>query len=380
MGGPLQGFKVVEMAGLGPGPFAGMLLADLGAEVICVDRITPPEKDAHAVHSKVLRRNKQSISLNLKQAAAIEAVLRLIESADVLIEGFRPGVMEKLGLSPEVCLARNPRLVFGRMTGWGQTGPLAHAAGHDINYIALSSALHAIGTPAQPLPPLNLVGDFGGGGMLLVAGVLAAAMHAKASGKGQVVDVAMTDGSALLMGLMYARMADGQWRDERGQNMLDGAAHFYGTYQCADGKWIAVGSIEPQFYALLIEKSGLTDVDQTLQRDPATWPAMRQQLERVFATRTRQDWCDVMEGTDACFAPVLSMVEAPLHPHNVARQTFCEVQGILQPSVAPRFSETQTSAIRAPAPTGAHTLEILRQLGYSASEIEALQQSATIAR
>ena len=374
MSGPLQGFKVVEFAGLGPGPFAGMLLADLGAEVVCVDRVLAPETDAHSIASKVLRRNKQSISLNLKQPEAIEAVLRLIASADVLIEGFRPGVMEKLGLSPEVCLARHPKLVYGRMTGWGQTGPLAQAAGHDINYIALSSALHAIGTPAQPLPPLNLVGDFGGGGMLLVAGVLAAALNARATGKGQVVDAAMTDGSALLMGLMYARLAEGQWRDERGQNMLDGAAHFYGTYLCADGKWIALGSIEPQFYALLIQKSGLSNIDQTQQRDPASWPAMRQQLELVFATRTRQEWCEVMEGTDVCFAPVLSMTEAPLHPHNVARQTFCEVQGVLQPSVAPRFSHTPTAAIRAPVPTGAHTVDILRQLGYSASEIEALQR------
>lgn len=374
MAGPLQGFKVIELAGLGPAPFAGMLLADLGAEVICVDRMVPTETDLRSVHSKVLRRNKQSISLNLKQPEAIEVVLRLIESADVLIEGFRPGVMEKLGLSPEVCLARNPKLVFGRMTGWGQTGPLAQAAGHDINYIALSSALHAIGTPEQPLPPLNLVGDFGGGGMLLVAGVLAAALNARMTGKGQVVDAAMTDGSALLMGLIYGRMAEGQWRDARGQNMLDGAAHFYGTYRCADGKWIALGSIEPQFYALLIEKSGIRDIDQTQQRDPASWPAMRQKFERIFATRTRQEWCDVMEGTDVCFAPVLSMTEAPLHSHNVARGTFCEVEGVLQPSVAPRFSHTPTSAIRAPAATGADTVDILRQLGYSASEIALLQQ------
>lgn len=374
MAGPLQGFKVIELAGLGPAPFAGMLLADLGAEVICVDRMVPIETDLRSVHSKVLRRNKQSISLNLKQPEAIEVVLRLIESADVLIEGFRPGVMEKLGLSPEVCLARNPKLVFGRMTGWGQTGPLAQAAGHDINYIALSSALHAIGTPEQPLPPLNLVGDFGGGGMLLVAGVLAAALNARMTGKGQVVDAAMTDGSALLMGLIYGRMAEGQWRDARGQNMLDGAAHFYGTYRCADGKWIALGSIEPQFYALLIEKSGIRDIDQTQQRDPASWPAMRQKFERIFATRTRQEWCDVMEGTDVCFAPVLSMTEAPLHSHNVARGTFCEVEGVLQPSVAPRFSQTPTSAIRAPAATGADTVDILRQLGYSAAEIALLQQ------
>jgi alpha-methylacyl-CoA racemase len=327
----------------------------------------------HAVHSKILRRNKKSISLNLKRPAAVEAVLRLIESADVVLEGFRPGVMEKLGLSPEICLARNSKLVLGRMTGWGQTGPLAQAAGHDINYIALSSALHAIGTPDQPLPPLNLVGDFGGGGMLLAAGVLAAAMRARASGKGQVVDAAMTDGSALLMGLMYGRMAEGQWRDERGQNMLDGGAHFYGTYRCADGKWIAIGSIEPQFYALLIEKSGLENVDQTQQRDPASWPEMRKKFERIFATRTRQEWCDAMEGTDVCFAPVLSMAEAPLHPHNIARGTFSDVKGVLQPSVAPRFSETPCAPIQAPTTTGAHTIDILRQLGYSDSDIAASQ-------
>ncbi len=372
MAGPLQGVRVIEMAGLGPAPFACMLLADLGAEVICIDRPVTPGGAADENRTNVLRRGKKSIALDMKRPGSVQAVLRLIASSDVLIEGFRPGVMERLGLSPEVCLAQNPALVFGRMTGWGQTGPLAHAAGHDINYIALSGALHATGTAKQPIVPLNLVGDFGGGAMLLVAGVLSAVIHARATGKGQVVDAAMTDGSALLMSMMYGFMAAGHWTDQRASNMLDGGAHFYGTYQCSDGKWVAVGSIEPQFYSLLIEKSGLTGVDMHAQRNPETWPGMKLKLAEVFATRSRDEWCALMEGTDVCFAPVLGMTEVAAHPHNVARQTFCEVEGVLQPSPAPRFSETMGEISHPPVPTGEHTAEILSQLGLTETEIKAL--------
>lgn len=373
MAGPLHGVKIIEMAGLGPAPFAGMLLADLGAEVICIDRPVSADTPANANRTNVLRRGKKSIVLDMKRPASVRAVLQLIARSDVLIEGFRPGVMERLGLGPEVCMAENPALVFGRMTGWGQTGPLAHAAGHDINYIALSGALHATGTAEQPVVPLNLVGDFGGGAMLLVAGVLSALINARTTGKGQIVDAAMTDGSALLMSMMYGFMASGHWTDHRASNMLDGGAHFYGTYQCSDGKWIAIGSIEPQFYALLIEKSGLEDVDMQAQRNPDTWPDMKNRLARVFATRTREQWCELMEGTDVCFAPVLGMKEVADHPHNVARKTFCEIDGVLQPSPAPRFSETVTHISHPPVRTGEHTAEVLSQLGLSEAEMKALE-------
>lgn len=370
MTGPLQGIKIIEMAGLGPAPFAGMLLADLGAEVICIDRPASKEVDPQSRRTNILQRGKKSIVLDLKRPACVQTALRLIASADVVIEGFRPGVMERLGLGPDICLEQNPALVFGRMTGWGQTGPLALAAGHDINYIALSGALHAVGTSEQPIVPLNLVGDFGGGAMLLVAGVLSAVIHARSTGRGQVVDAAMTDGSALLMSMMYGFMAAGQWSDHRASNMLDGGAHFYGTYQCADGKWVAIGSIEPQFYALLIEKSGLKEVDMPMQRHAATWPEMKARLKQVFAARSRDEWCALMEGTDVCFAPVLSMGDAPNHPHNVARQTFCELEGVVQPAPAPRFSQTTPTIARPPAQAGAHTIEILSGLGLSEAEIK----------
>lgn len=373
MAGPLQGVKVIEMTGLGPAPFACMLLADLGAEVICIDRPLAGRSTSPENLVNVLRRGKKSIVLDMKRPASVQAVLRLLSTADVLIEGFRPGVMERMGLGPEVCLAHNPALVFGRMTGWGQTGPLAHAAGHDINYLALSGALHAIGTADKPIVPLNLVGDFGGGAMFLVAGVLSAVLHARQTGKGQVVDAAMTDGSALLMSMMYGFMASGHWKDERASNMLDGGAPFYDTYQCSDGKWVAIGSIEPQFYALLIEKSGLQGVDMTLQRDPSAWPEMKARLTQVFATRSRQEWCDIMEGTDVCFAPVLGMSEAADHPHNVARQTFSNLEGVLQPSPAPRFSQTHAQVAHPPVVTGANTMEILGNLGLTDQEIQALQ-------
>lgn len=372
MAGPLQGVKIIEMAGLGPAPFACMLLADLGAEVICIDRPATKSSEPDENLTNVLRRGKKSIVMDMKRPAAVQAVLRLIAGADAVVEGFRPGVMERLGLGPEICMAQNPALVFGRMTGWGQTGPLAHAAGHDINYIALSGALHAVGTAEQPVVPLNLVGDFGGGGMLLVAGVLSALLHARSTGRGQIVDAAMTDGSALLMSMMYGFMASGHWADRRASNMLDGGAHFYGTYQCSDGKWVAIGSIEPQFYALLIEKSGLKDINMAEQRNAEAWPEMKARLAEVFATRTRAEWCALMEGSDVCFAPVLGMKEAAGHPHNIARQTFCEVGGVLQPSPAPRFSHTAPEILHPPVQTGTHTIEVLGKLGLSESEINAL--------
>ena len=377
MSGPLQGVRIVEMSGLGPAPFACMMLADLGAEVICVDRLSATGSQG-PVSADIFRRGKRTMAVDLKQAAALQTVLRLIETADVLIEGFRPGVMERLGLGPDVCLSRNPKLVYGRMTGWGQTGPLAAAAGHDINYIALSGALHAIGTTAQPLAPLNLVGDFGGGGMLLAVGVLSAVLNARSTGKGQVVDAAMMDGSALLMAMIYGWKAGGQWIDQRGVNMLDGGAHFYGTYQCLDGEWIAIGSIEPQFYALLIEKAGLADVELGTQRDATTWPGMRERLAEVFARRTRAEWCAWMEGSDVCFAPVLSMTDAPHHPHNAARQTFVEVEGVTQPAPAPRFSETPASIDAPPARAGTHTLEVLRSIGLDDEAIAALRHAGAI--
>lgn len=377
MSGPLQGVRIVEMAGLGPAPFACMMLADLGAEVICVDRVSAAQSQG-PVAADIFRRGKSSIAVDLKQESALQAVQKLIDSADVLIEGFRPGVMERLGLGPDVCLARNPRLVYGRMTGWGQSGPLASAAGHDINYIALTGALHAIGTAAQPLAPLNLVGDFGGGGMLLAVGVLSAVLNARATGKGQVVDTAMTDGSALLMTMIYGWKAAGQWIDQRGVNMLDGGAHFYGTYQCSDGKWIAIGSIEPQFYALLVEKAGLDGVDLAAQRTPETWPQMRERLAGVFARRTRAQWCELMEGSDVCFSPVLSMDDAPHHPHNAARQTFVEIDGVTQPAPAPRFSATPAAIDAPPGRAGANTLQILRGIGVDEEAIEAMRRARAI--
>ena len=340
MPGPLAGFKVVEMAGLGPAPFCGMLLADMGAQVL---RITRPGPTAPLQDGRfdVFARGKQSIGVDLRGPAALAAVLDAIAKADALIEGFRPGVMERLGLGPDVCLARNPRLVYGRMTGWGQTGPLAHAAGHDINYIALAGALHAIGPAGQkPTVPLNYIGDWGGGGMLLGFGLVCALLEAKTSGHGQVVDAAMTDGTALLSTMMYGFKAQGQWSNRRGDNMLDGGAHFYDTYTCADGKHIAIGAIEPQFYALLLKLLRITDPAFQAQLNPAAWPDLKHRLSALFATRPREAWCALLEGTDTCFAPVLDWDEAPLHPHNVARGTFVQVDGVVQPAPAPRFSRT----------------------------------------
>ena len=344
MAGPLHGLRVIEMAGIGPAPFCGMLFADMGAEVIRIERVGTP-RDPH----DVLTRGRSTLQLDLRSPDGVRRALDAIAQADVLLEGFRPGVMERLGLGPAECQARNPRLVYGRMTGWGQHGPLAHAAGHDINYIAISGALHAIGRADEPpVPPLNYVGDFGGGAMLLAFGVLAALHEARQSGQGQVVDAAMTDGAALLSAMMYGFKAAGRWSNQRGENLLDGGAHFYGTYACADGKYVAVGAIEPQFYALLRERCGIADDPAfDAQMDADRWPLLKLRLADLFRTRTRDEWCVLLEGSDACFAPVLDWDEAPAHPHNVARGTFVEVEGVVQPAPAPRFSRTVPAALAA---------------------------------
>ena len=371
MAGPLTGKRVIEMGGLGPAPFCGMMLADMGAEVIRVDR--PGAGKDGAWKYDILSRNRTTVCIDLKKPEGVEAVLKLVEKADALIEGFRPGVMEKIGLGPDECLARNPALVFGRMTGWGQHGPLSHAAGHDMNYIAISGALHAIGRADEPpVVPLNLVGDFGGGGMLLTVGVLAAMLEATGSGKGQVIDAAMTDGAALLSSMMYGFKAAGQWSNNRGENLLDGGAHFYDVYTCADGKYVAVGAIEPKFYAELLERCGLEQQAFEPQMDPRRWPMLKLKLADVFRTRTRDEWCEILEGTDACFAPVLDWDEAPLHPHNKARDTFVESGGYTQPAPAPRFSRTPSDTPAAPTAPVENPADVLSSWGLPDDLIRAL--------
>ena len=367
--GPLSGLKVVEFAGIGPGPFCGMLLSDLGADVVRIDR----KGAGRGSRTDITSRGRRSVAMDLKSPAAVEACLKLFEGADAVFEGFRPGVMERLGLGPDVALKRNPKLVYGRMTGWGQTGPYANAAGHDMNYIAISGALGAIGTAEKPIPPLNLVGDFGGGALYLAFGLLAGVIHARASGQGQVIDCAMSDGAASLMAMFYGMKAAGVWTDQRRSNLLDGGAHFYDTYQCADGEWIAIGSIEPQFYALLLEKTGITDPAFKAQMDRGQWPALREKLAAAIAGKTRDEWCDIMAGTDVCFGPVLSLDEAPKHAHNVARQTFVEVDGVIQPAPAPRFSATPGAVAGPPPAIGAHNRSALEAWGFAAAEIEALE-------
>ncbi|MFD2714342.1 CaiB/BaiF CoA-transferase family protein [Tistrella mobilis] len=375
--GPLQGIRVIEIAGLGPGPFCAMLLADLGADVLRIERATgsglfDPKFD-------LSNRGKRSVVLDLKKPEGVAAVLKLVESADILTEGFRPGVMERLGLGPDICLARNPKLVYGRMTGFGQTGPLAKVAGHDINYIAMSGALHAIGGPDKPVPPLNLVGDFGGGALYLAFGLMAALIEAGRSGKGQVVDATMIDGAASLMTMMYGMAAAGSWDDRRSANLVDGGAHFYDTYETADGRHVSIGSIEPQFYAELIRLAGLDPAEFAAQNDKAEWPRMKARLVEVFKTKTRDEWCSLMEGSDVCFAPVLSMFEAPEHPHNRERGTFIEVDGVVQPGPAPRFSRTAPGRPTPPPAPGAHTDQGLADWGFSADEIAALKASGAAA-
>jgi alpha-methylacyl-CoA racemase len=343
--GPLAGHRIVEFAGIGPGPFACMMLADMGADVVTIDRA-----GARKNMKSVAGRGRKVVELDLKDKASIAKVIDLLANADALIEGFRPGVMERLGLGPDVVQARNPRLVYGRMTGWGQHGPLAQAAGHDINYISVTGALAAIGTKEKPVPPLNLVGDFGGGALYLVVGVLAALLEARKSGKGQVVDAAMCDGAASLMSMFFDMAAVGRWTDERETNFLDGGAHFYGVYECSCGQFISIGSIEPQFYALLREHAGLSEACFDAQMDRDGWAALREKLTEVFKTKSRDEWCKIMEGTDICFAPILTMKEAPNHPHMAAREVFVTRHGVTQPAPAPRFSRTP-SAIREPEKT-----------------------------
>ncbi|EDT43838.1 CaiB/BaiF CoA transferase family protein [Burkholderia ambifaria] len=347
MAGALEGLRVIEFAGLGPAPFCCMMLSDHGADVLRIVRPRDDGQEAHADPHDVLARGRRTVPLDLHRPSAVDAALALIAHSDVLVEGFRPGVMERLGLGPDVCLAVNPKLIYGRMTGWGQVGPLAHAAGHDINYIAISGALHAIGRPGDaPVPPMNLIGDFGGGGMMLAFGVMAALHEMRRSGRGQVIDVAMTDGSALLSAMMYGMKSSGHWTSRRGENLLDGGAPFYDTYACADGKYIAIGAIEPQFYAELRERCGIEDPLFDVQMDTARWPLLKLRLADVFRTRTRTEWCALLEGSDACFAPVLDWDEAPEHPHNRMRGAFVSLESVIQPAAAPRFSRTPAAEPR----------------------------------
>jgi len=379
--GPLAGTTVIELAGIGPGPLAGMILADLGADVIRVDRPGKAGLDfGDYYRGDVVNRGKRSVAVDLKNAAGRDLVLALVEKADVLIEGNRPGVTERLGLGPEDCWARNPTLVYGRMTGWGQQGPLSQVAGHDIGYLALTGALWAIGRADEaPTPPLNLAADYAGGTMFLVTGVLAALLEAGRSGKGQVVDAAMVDGAAVLMTMFHAFRAMGIWDEARGTNLLDTGAHFYDVYETADGKYVSIGSIEPQFYAELLRLTGLEGEELPWQHDKGHWPALKERLAAIFKAKTRDEWCAVMEGTDVCFAPVLSLSEAPQHPHNVHRGTFLDLEGVVQPAPAPRFSGTPASVQRPPAHAGQHTDEVLAEWGFDADRVAKLRDAGAVA-
>lgn len=374
MTGPLHGLRILEFGGIGPGPFAGMMLADHGADVIRIDR---PKPDSD--YRDVVDRSRRSIVIDLKKAGAVDVVMALARTADGLIEGFRPGVMERLGLSPDILLGENPRLVYGRMTGWGQTGPLAQSAGHDIDYIALSGALHSIGLPGQKPPvPLNLVGDYGAGGMLLAFGMVSAMLGARQNGRGQVVDAAISDGAALLMSMFFSTGGKANWQGGRGSHMLTGAAHFYGTYETSDGAYVAIGAIEKQFHALLLEKLGLAgDPDFARQMDASTWPQAKARLASLFRTKTRDEWSELLEGSDACFAPVLSMSEAVQHPHNKERKTFIEAFDMVQPAPAPRYSRDETVFPTLVEP-GADGKTLLSEAGYSKSEITELGEAGVV--
>jgi alpha-methylacyl-CoA racemase len=379
--GPLSGIKILEFQGIGPGPFCAMMLSDMGAELLRIDRSQSVAlADPSRPSLDFLARGRRSIGVDLKQPEAVEVVLRLVEKADAIIEGFRPGVMERLGLGPDVCLERNPGLVYGRMTGWGQEGPLAHAAGHDINYIALAGALEPIGRRGEaPLAPLNLVGDFGGGGLMLAYGIVCALVERARSGKGQVVDAAMVDGAAALMTIFHGALQSRWWKPERGTNLLDTGAPFYEVYETKDGRYVSVGSIEPQFYAELLEKMGLDGEDSPRQMDRSQWPATKERFAAIFKRKTRDEWCEIMEGSDACFAPVLSMTECQDHPHIRARSTFVEVAGAPQPGPAPRFSRSTVKVQGPPPYPGQHTDEALADYGFSPDEIQTLRNQKTIA-
>lgn len=378
--GPLADIRIIEMVGLGPAPFCAMMLADMGAEVIRIQsKHGKPAFPILNTRFDVLARGRRSLSIDLKKPGAVEVLLHLIEQADGLIEGFRPGVMERLGLAPEVCHARNPQLIYGRMTGWGQTGPLAHTAGHDVNYAALSGALHAIGDANNPPPiPLNLIADFGGGGMMLAFGMVCALLECKNSGQGQVIDAAMTDGSIALTGMFHGFMAAGSWQNQRHANFLDGAAPNYDNYRCADGKYVSIGAIEPQFYAVLREKIGAHDAIFDHPHDQSTWPQQKEKMAAIFLTKTRDEWCALLEGSDACFSPVLDWQEAIDHPHNQARQAFIEIDGVTQPAPAPRFSRTTPSQPHAAVAANANTEDILKDWGITTETINQLTASGAI--
>jgi alpha-methylacyl-CoA racemase len=379
--GPLAGYRIIEMAGIGPAPFAAMLFADMGAEVIRVDRREATDLGLPGREPKfdVLHRGRRSVAVDVKSQAGREVVKRLVAKADAVIEGFRPGVMERLGLGPDVLMAINPKLVFGRMTGFGQDGPLSQAAGHDIDYIALAGALHCIGRKSEaPVPPLNLVGDFGGGGMFLAFGVVCALLEAQRSGKGQVVDAAMVDGSATLMALMYGMYSQGGWKDERGVNVLDTGAPWYNTYRTSDGKWLAVGAIERRFYEEFVERLGLKLGDLPKQHDRKGWPDLQRIFAETIASKTRAEWERIFEGSDACVAPILSLGEVADHPHNAARATFVRRDGVLQPAPAPRFSRTVPQMGAPPRQPGADTDAVLVDAGFASAEIDALKKSGVI--
>jgi alpha-methylacyl-CoA racemase len=383
MTGPLTGYRIIEVAGIGPGPFCAMMLADMGADVIRVDRAQNVRGgvDTAKPPTDVLARGRRNIAIDLKQPDGVEALLKLVESADAIIEGFRPGVMERLGIGPDVCMARNPKLVFGRMTGWGQEGPYAPWSGHDINYISLSGTLAHIGRAGEgPVPPLNLVGDFGGGGMLLAYGVVCALLETQRSGTGQIIDAAMVDGAAVLMAMFWGgRMAGIVDEDRRGYGLLDTGSHFYNPYECADGKHISLGSIEPQFYAELLRLTGLSDDPEFAgQMDKSRWPRLKERLAEIFRTKTRDEWCAIMEHTDVCFAPVLTMSEAAAHPHNVLRNTFVDVAGVTQPAPAPRFSRTTVEISRPPSHPGQDTRDVLADYGMAAADIDKLIETGAV--
>ncbi|MGH9014842.1 MAG: CaiB/BaiF CoA transferase family protein [Acidimicrobiia bacterium] len=379
MGGPLTGLRVAEMVGLGPGPFCGMLLADMGAEVLRVDRVDAADAvDRSRPAASAMDRGKQAVAIDLKRPDGVEALLRIVEQADAFVDVWRPGVAERLGLGPDACLARNPRLVYGRLTGWGQAGPFAHAAGHDIDYIALAGALEQLGRAGEkPTPPINVLGDFAGGGMLLAFGIACAAFETARSGKGQVIDAAMVDGAALMLTPFYAARASGFW-GERGTNFLDTGAPFYEVYETADGKFVAVGAVEPQFYAELMTRLGRDDADLGAQYDKDRWPDEKERMAAVFRTKTRDEWCALLERSDACFAPVLTPLEAPAHPHNRARGTFLELDGVPQPAPAPRFSRTAATVAGPPMHAGDDTEAVLGRWGFDPAEVARLREAGAV--